>query len=103
LSPHGNWVKLENRDVTLNGYNGSMNLDSTAPNWTPTSRGVFTVIAVPANSPSWRYAESRANLGSYLVQDADKTVRFRFRSATDFCNGTDVGWYLDDVEVYECR
>ena len=33
----------------------------------------------------------------------DKVMQFRFRFGTDFCNGTDIGWYLDDVEVYECR
>ena len=26
----------------------------------------------------------------------------RFRFGTDYCNGTDVGWYVDDVEIYEC-
>lgn len=100
---NGSWVKLENSDFTLNGYNGSMNLDSTAPNWTPTSRRVFTGYRRPGEFPALAYSESRVNLGSYLLQDADKVVRFRFRFGTDFCNGTDVGWYLDDVEVYECR
>ena len=29
-------------------------------------------------------------------------MQVRFRFGTDYCNGTDIGWYLDDVEVYEC-
>ncbi len=100
---NGAWVKLESGDFTLNGYNGSMSLDSTAPNWTPTSRQVFTGYRRPGDFPNLAYAESRVNLARYLAQDTDKVVRFRFRFATDFCNGTDRGWYLDDVEVYECR
>jgi bacillolysin len=100
---NGSWVKLERGDFTLNPYNGSMNLDSTAPNWTPTSRGVFTGYRTPGNFPTLTYWESRVNLSSYAARDADKVVQFRFRFGTDFCNGTDVGWYLDDVEVYDCK
>jgi bacillolysin len=99
---NGTWVKLERGDFTLNPYNGSMNLDSTAPNWTPTSRSVFTGYRTPGDFPKLTYWESRVNLSSYAAQDADKLVQFRFRFGTDFCNGTDVGWYLDDVEVYDC-
>jgi hypothetical protein len=43
------------------------------------------------------------NLASYSARDTDKVVQFRFRFGTDFCNGTDIGWYLDDVEVYDCK
>ena len=80
-----------------------MSLDSTAPNWTPTSRGVFTGYRTPGSFPNLAYAESRVALGSYLARDTDKVVQLRFRFGTDFCNGTDIGWYLDDTEVYECR
>jgi Zn-dependent metalloprotease len=99
----GTWTKIEQGDFTLNGYNGQMSLDSTAPNWTPVSRQVFTGYRTPANFPELTYAESRADLTSYLARDTDKQVQFRFRFGTDFCNGTDIGWYLDDVEVYDCR
>jgi Zn-dependent metalloprotease len=99
---NGSWVKIENGDFTLNGYNGQMNLDSTAPNWTVLSRRVFTGYRTPGQFPKLTYAESRANLSSYVAQDTDKVVQFRFRFGTDFCNGTDIGWYLDDVEVYDC-
>jgi bacillolysin len=103
ININGNWVKLENSDFSLNGYNGNMNVDSTAPNWSVASRLVFTGYREPGSFPKLSYSESRVNLASYLVQDTDKVVQFRFRFATDFCNGTNVGWYLDDVEVYECR
>jgi hypothetical protein len=80
-----------------------MSLDSTAPNWTPLSRHVFTGYRSPGQFPALNYSESRVSLTTYLAQDADKVVQFRFRFGTDFCNGTEIGWYLDDVEVYECR
>jgi Zn-dependent metalloprotease len=103
INLNGTWTKLERGDFTLNPYNGQMSLDSTAPNWTPTSRNVFTGYRTPGNFPNLTYSESRVALGGYLSRDTDKVVQFRFRSGTDFCNGTDIGWYLDDVEVYECR
>jgi Zn-dependent metalloprotease len=103
INLNGTWTKLERGDFTLNAYNGQMSLDSTAPNWTPTSRNVFTGYRTPGNFPNLTYSESRVALGSYLARDADKVVQFRFRFGTDFCNGTEIGWYLDDVEVYECR
>jgi Zn-dependent metalloprotease len=100
---NGSWVKLERGDFTLNPYNGSMNPDSTAPNWTPTSRSVFTGYRTPGDFPTLSYSESRVDLSSYAARDTDRVVQFRFRFGTDFCNGTDVGWYLDDVEVYDCK
>ena len=80
-----------------------MDVTSTAPNWTPTSRSVFTGYRTPGNFPTLTYWESRVNLTSYAAQDTDKVVQFRFRFGTDFCNGTEVGWYLDDVEVFDCK
>jgi bacillolysin len=103
INLNGTWTKLESADFTLNPYNGQMSVDSTAPNWTPLSRQVFTGYRTPGTFPNLAYSESRVALGPYLARDADKVVQFRFRFGTDFCNGTDIGWYLDDVEVYECR
>lgn len=103
INLNGTWTKLERGDFTLNPYNGQMSLDSTAPNWTPTSRNVFTGYRTPGSFPNLAYSESRVALGGYLARDADKVVQLRFRFGTDFCNGTDIGWYMDDVEVYECR
>jgi bacillolysin len=103
INLNGAWTKLEQSDFTLNPYNGSMNLDSTAPNWTPASRRVFTGYRTPGNFPELTYAESRVNLTGYVARDTDKQVQLRFRFGTDFCNGTDIGWYLDDVEVYDCK
>jgi len=44
------------------------------------------------------WTSSRLDLKSL----AGKSVRFRFRLATDF-QGSDAGWYLDDINIYTCR
>jgi bacillolysin len=100
---NGSWVKLEKADFTLNGYNGEMDPQSTAKNGPPSSPEVFTGYRRPGAFPKLKYAESRVDLTTYLAQDTDKVVKFRFRFSTDNCNGTDIGWYLDDIEVYECK
>jgi hypothetical protein len=102
VNVNGTWRKVENNAFTLNGYNGAMDPASTAPNWTPTSRSVFTGYRHPGDFPNLKYYESRADISSLVSQDSDKKVQLRFRFGTDYCNGTDVGWYLDDVEIYEC-
>ena len=43
------------------------------------------------------YVSSRANLSSL----AGKSVKFRFRIATDKLGG-DYGWFIDDVSIYSC-
>lgn len=103
INVNGTWTKLEASDFTLNGYNGAMSPDSTAPNNSPLSPDVFTGYRTPGSFPELTYSESRVDLSGYVTGDTDKQVQFRFRFGTDFCNGTDIGWYLDDVEVYDCR
>lgn len=44
------------------------------------------------------WTSSRLDLKSL----AGKSVRFRFRLATDF-QGADGGWFLDDINIYICR
>lgn len=100
---NGTWTKLQARDWALNGYNGEFDASSTAPNNDPLNPETFTGYRTPGQFPDLAYAESRVRLATYVAQDADGVVQFRFRFGTDFCNGTDIGWYLDDVEVYDCK
>jgi bacillolysin len=100
---NGTWTKAEASDFALNGYNGAMEPDSTAPNNSPVSPEVFTGYRTPGSFPDLAYSESRVNLSRFATQDTDDVVQIRFRFGTDFCNGTDIGWYLDDVEVYDCK
>jgi bacillolysin len=97
---NGTWTKVPKSAFTLNAYNGSI---SGAPNSSPLDSSAFTGYRHPADFPTITYYESRADLSSLASQDTDKQVQLRFRFGTDFCNGTDIGWYLDDVEIYECR
>lgn len=100
---NGMWTKLQARDWVLNGYNGEFDASSTAPNNDPLNPETFTGYRSPGQFPALSYSESRVNLASYVAQDTDGVVQFRFRFGTDYCNGTDIGWYLDDVEVYDCK
>ncbi|MDP9310343.1 MAG: M4 family metallopeptidase [Chloroflexota bacterium] len=100
ININGEWVKLAGNDFTLNGYNGEI---SGAPNATTLDAEAFTGYRNPGSFPNLKYSESRVDLSRYVPQDSDGTVQFRFRFGTDYCNGTEVGWYLDDVEVYECK
>jgi len=100
ININGAWVKLATSDFTLNGYNGSI---SGAPNSGTLDSDAFTGYRNPGSFPNLKYSESRVDLSTYLPQDSDGTVQLRFRFGTDYCNGTDVGWYLDDVEIYECK
>jgi bacillolysin len=100
---NGTWVKAESSDFALNAYNGEMEPSSTAPNNNPASPAVFTGYRTPGSFPDLAYSESRVNLTRFATQDTDDLVQIRFRFGTDYCNGTDIGWYLDDVEVYDCK
>jgi bacillolysin len=103
VNVNGAWMKAEASDFALNSYNGQFDPASTAPNNSPVSPDVFTGYRTPGNFPNLTYAESRVNLMRFMAQDTDDQVQIRFRFGTDFCNGTEVGWYLDDVEVYDCK
>ena len=100
ININGAWTKLNASAFTLNGYNGTI---SGAPNSTTLDSDAFTGYRNPASFPNLTYSESRVDLSSFVGQDSDGVVQFRFRFGTDYCNGTDVGWYLDDVEIYECK
>jgi bacillolysin len=73
-------------------YNGTI---STMLNNPLAGRSAFT-------QASWGYAASQLNLSSL----AGQSVRFRFRLGTDsyyFTNyGWDIGWFIDDVQIYQC-
>ena len=47
---------------------------------------------------SW--GTSIIDLGHYV--HAGDTIRIRFDMSTDFCFGTGLGWYVDNVNVYAC-
>ena len=72
---------------THNGYNGTI------------ASGVGNVLGGRAafTAYTWGYISSRIDLSSL----AGKSVRFRFRTATDG-EFADYGWFIDDVRLYTC-
>ena len=55
--------------------------------------------------PAWSgelnfWDQMNVDLSSY-AQPGD-TIRLRWDMSTDYCFGTDAGWYVDDVKVYTC-
>jgi hypothetical protein len=59
----------------------------------------FTGVDGVSFKDSW--GTSIVDLSGYA--NAGGTVRFRFDMSTDFCFGTVLGWYLDNVRVYACK
>jgi Zn-dependent metalloprotease len=72
-----------------NGYNGTI---SNYVGTTNTQYGRSAFVNLSRN-----YYSSRMNLSSL----AGKSVKFRFRISTD-SSVSDVGWFIDDVQIYTC-
>ncbi|HLZ35357.1 MAG TPA: hypothetical protein VKP13_15215, partial [Nitrospira sp.] len=52
-----------------------------------------------------KWAWSYVDIGRYLPNSAGAqayTIRLRWDVGTDFCSGQ-IGWYVDDVELFTCR
>jgi bacillolysin len=99
---NGTWTKIEAGDFLANGYNGEIDPNAGTPITNPLSPEAFTGYRSPGEFPKLTYSQSRADLTTYVALDTDKSIRVRFRFAADFCNGTDIGWYIDTVEIYDC-
>ena len=63
-----------------------------------------------AGEPAWHGTDAGSNGGSWgrtmarlqSVVPPGRTFRLRFELGTDYCFGTGVGWWLDDVRLYTC-
>jgi Zn-dependent metalloprotease len=80
-----------------NGYNSSLlpfpytdNVRAGQPAFTGTDAG----------SVKGSWGTSIVDLSGYA--HSGDTIRLRFDMSTDFCFGTGLGWYLDNVRVYAC-
>jgi Zn-dependent metalloprotease len=93
----GAWQLVPAAAITFNKYNGTLtsaaagNTNPLAgqPAWTGTDGGNF--------GGSW--GRTDVNLGALAAPGA--SIRLRWNLGTDGCGGN-VGWYLDDVNVYSC-
>jgi bacillolysin len=93
LDSGASWIAVPESWFTDNAYNGTV---STAPASFPNHDSLLAgKRAFVADSKG--YTTSRISLAGI----AGKSMRFRFRIATDFTGGAD-GWYVDDISVYAC-
>jgi len=102
---NGEWITIEPADFVYNAYNiNGWGVDfipgapftSNPLGW---EAGHFSGGDQGSVAGSW--GTSIINLAPY-ANPTDK-IRIRFDFGTDFCAGTNLGWYIDDVKVYECR
>ena len=82
----GSWTDIAGL-TAVNGYNGAINADFGNP-----LAGRAAFIASSNGALATRYD---------LASLAGRTVKFRFRIATD-SGGAGYGWYIGDVRVYAC-
>ena len=94
----GEWTLIPSYAFTVNPYNGNIN-SAALGNDNPMERQqAFTGSDEGSNLGSW--GTSVVDL-SELGAQANSTVQFRWELGTDGCNGK-IGWYVDDVIVYNC-
>jgi hypothetical protein len=112
------WVALEDRFdgaqlmISVNGgpfqlvdpsafiYNAYNNSLLTFPFTDNVRMGQPAFTGTDGGSVDGSWGTSIVDLSSY-AQGGD-TIRLRFDMSTDFCFGTGLGWYLDNVRVYGC-
>lgn len=94
----GIWTLIPVSAFTTNAYNDVINTVATGNDNPLAGQAAFTGYDEGGLTGSW--VTSVVNLSNINVNAGD-SVEFRFEVGTDGCNGT-VGWYLDEVYVYNC-
>jgi hypothetical protein len=94
----GPWQLVAPGDFIYNPYNAS--LFTAAQGNTNPIAGEPAFTGADGGSVTGSWGRSIIDLGPY-AQPNDKIV-LRFDMGTDGCNGA-VGWYVDDLSVYQCR
>lgn len=94
----GAWTLVPLSAFTDNVYNGTLNGFLSGNDNPMQGEEAFTGSDEGSTTGSW--GRSFINLSSIGVT-ANSTVQFRWELGTDGCNGR-VGWYLDDIAVYNC-
>ena len=94
----GPWVLLPSSAFTVNPYNAILNTLGAGNDNPMEGEEAFTGSDGGSTSGSW--GQSVVDL-SLIGVVANSTIQFRWEMGTDGCNGR-VGWYLDEVIVYNC-
>jgi bacillolysin len=87
---------------TYNGYNMEL---------LPAIRGFEQFFNPRAGQPAFSGVDAGSVAGSWGTSIVDLTryarlgdrIRLRWDFSTDYCFGTNLGWYVDNVRVYACR
>ena len=99
----GPFQLIDPRGFIYNGYN--LELLHLPPGFAPSDENpragqpAFSGADYGSFKGSW--GKSIVDLTRY-AQSGDR-IRLRWDLSTDICNGTNLGWYLDNVRVYACR
>ena len=94
----GAWVLVQAGDFIYNQYNGTL-LSAAQGNNNPLA-GQPAFTGTDAGSVAGSWGRSIINLANY-AKPGDK-IRLRFEMGSDICAGSPNGWYVDDVNVYQC-
>ena len=94
----GNWTLLPPMAFVQNSYPARLNTFGQGNDNPLQNEHAFTGTDEGSLSGSW--AQSIINLTTLGVADG-AVIQFRFELGTDGCNGR-VGWYVDDIVIYQC-
>lgn len=94
----GAWVTVQAGDFIYNPYNRTLLTNAEGNNNPLAGQPAFSGTDAGGFLGSW--GRSIINLANY-AKAGDK-IRLRFEMGSDFCTGSANGWYVDDVNVYQC-
>jgi hypothetical protein len=92
-------VQISASAFTTNPYNSILQTTDDGNDNPLAGQEAFTGSDGGSNNGSW--GQSTINLSSLGVTP-DSTVQLRWQLGTDGCNGTDIGWYVDEISIYNC-
>jgi Zn-dependent metalloprotease len=93
----GAWTQVSASNFVYNAYNATLATAGQGNTNPIAGQAAFTGTDAGSLAGSW--GRSIINLAPYAVP-GDK-VRIRFEFGGDYCGGN-LGWYVDDVSVYQC-
>ena len=93
----GPWMIISSSAFLFNPYPGTLNSPNVGNDNPMADEEAFTGTDGGSVGGSW--GQSQINLTSFA--SPGDTIRLRFEMGLDGCNGA-LGWYVDDVDVYQC-
>lgn len=97
--PGTRWLQVLASAFTTNPYNSTLQTTDDGNDNPLAGQEAFTGSDGGSNNGSW--GQSTINLSSLGVAP-DSTVQLRWQLGTDGCNGTDIGWFVDEITIYNC-